>query len=516
MLAALLTEQTLPILFWLSSTLLTGVVGYLLFMAQRGRDFVVGALGALVSAGGLVVYQTANAYTGVGIDEAALFHLQLGWTGLTQQLLAPLLLLAGMVALAIGILGWVAWRGYRRRAALPLSDKRRSSAWMCLGVAGTLVLNPALLQAAAMGEAFINRDTYRKELLEAVVPFEHQQSTHTNPLSLVFIYAEGLERAFISDPQFFDLTPNLRQLAAEAIDISGVRQAPFTGWTIAGQAASQCGYPALHGQNTFETLLGKRAPCLTDILSQWGYRQTYMNGSNLEFAGKGSFWEAHGVARRLDGDAVKDLAGRPDAPSSDWGPFDDVLMDAAKAELDLLGQEKGPFSLTLLTLDTHAPHGHPTPSCNPRPAPGLSSEQRLRLAVACSDRLLGDFITHVREKMGDEVVIALVSDHLQPKSNALESALNSTAQRDNLVLFWIPGEEGRRIHRDASSFDLLPTLMTALKKPTQAAHLGRNLLDPTTPTLTEAMGKAGMDLRLRSVFIMDTDGQWAFEPESPQ
>ena len=467
----------------------------------------------MLSAGGLIVYKASDAYTGVGIDEAALYHLQMGWTGVTQQLLAPLLLLAGMVSLAALVLSWVCWRGYKRRESL--SAPAHSAAWMWAVWAGTLVLNPGLLQAAAMGEYFFNRDAYRKELLEAAVSFDTVKPGDAKPLSLVFIYGEGLERAFVSDPQFSDLTPNLRALAQDAVNISGVRQAPFTGWTIAGQAASQCGYPALHGQKTFGMFLGSRAPCLTDVLAGWGYRQTYMNGSNLEFAGKGSFWESHNVGRRLDGNAVKNLAGKPDAPSSDWGPYDDVLLEAARVEIEMLRKKEGPFSLTILTLDTHAPYGHPTPSCNPDPRKVVPEQDQLRQAVACSDRLLGAFIREVREKMGSEVVIALVSDHLQPQASSLAPVMQPEKVRDNLVLLWIPGVPGQNIHRKASSFDLFPTLLTALNKPTQAAHLGRNLLNPATLTLTESIGEEGMDTRLRSAFIIDSDGQWEFDPSNP-
>ncbi|EWH02805.1 hypothetical protein Q427_06560 [Halomonas sp. BC04] len=69
---------------------------------------------------------------------------------------------------------------------------------------------------------------------------------------------------------------------------------------MAGMIASQCGTPLmpaglLHDRQftPLETVV-PGVDCLGDLLSEQGYRLTYMGGASTAFAGKGLFYKDHG------------------------------------------------------------------------------------------------------------------------------------------------------------------------------------------------------------------------------
>lgn len=499
--------EWLPVLAWTSAGLTATLLAWLLGRARRPAGAAGAGLAALASIAGLTLYWVANDYTGEGFNEAAWFHLALGWRGLTSQLLGPFVFLAGLLALALALLGWLAVRGVRRRAG---EIGRHGRGW-AVATAGLLMLasNPGLLQAGAMAWDGLNRAPYQADLERLSVPVA-PPARPAKPRSLVLIYAESLELAFLEDPAYARFTPRLRALLREGLLIQGVGQAPLSSWTIAGQVASQCGFPALGGADTARKPSSSRPRCLTDVLAGQGYRLTYMNGASLEFGGKDLFWKSHGVERALGTGQVLRLAGKPEAPRSAWGAHDQELFLAAMAELQALGRQGDPFALILLTLDTHTP-ALPSPDCPPAPGDAPPGQAEALRALACADLMLSGFIRKARQVAGPDAVVALVSDHLRPRADDLGRAQPATNQAHNLVALWGPGLGPGVIARRGTTFDLFPTLLGALGFPTPAAHLGRDLRDPATPTLVEALGERGFYARVRSAYRRGEDGYWEME-----
>lgn len=428
----------------------------------------------LVGGGG---WALAHHYTGEGVNLAALFHIQAGLAGLKLAIAGPIVGLAVVLLLVCASLGRMFWR--RRHA--PRANGTRARVGRVLLLASTLVLlaSPGWIQVGWwLGQA-AGAQQARQALAE-------QAGTDISPRqarrSMVHLYLEGLDSGLFTQERM----PRLTALAREGTRIRGVRQVEFTGWTLAGQVASMCGYPPLRQTSGMTHCVGQR-------LAAAGYQQSYLNGSALRFAGKGTFWNREGYQRVLGDVDLRDLAGRPKAPLSGWGVYDDTLLMAAHAELARLRATGQPFGLTALTLDTHDPYNL-SPACADLPQNDLGA------AATCTDRLVGEFVERLR-KEDPTLIIVLQSDHLSFDMKRTLALVGPAAHRDNLVLAWGPGLLNGTVDRQGTMFDLAPTLLTLTGQPTRRLNLGHNLLDPGSRTLAETRGLDWMNQQMGRLLL---------------
>ena len=498
-------ETLLPFLLVTSLVGCLGLLAFLLGRVSSKKHFLVASLALALALTLNLFYGVANHYTGVGINEAALFQIGKGIDGLTRELLMPLFFLLGMILVGFGGLLGLAWLRMAKRKTTARKPQHRAF----VGVLALAILpSPGLLQPVNLAKAALNQDQYRADLEAFSVEVKGEPlKTAPRIKKVVTVYAEGLERAFLEKDRFPGLTPNLNRLRQSALDIGGVRQAPFTGWTIAGQVATQCGVVVENGQNG-EGLDGHT--CLGDLLQEHGFSLSYLNASHLSFAGKGDFWKAHGYTRLVGHQGISDLAGQPEAPKSEWGPYDDTLFMAARKEYQRLEKAGQPFALTILTVDTHANKGYPTPACAKTPHPYRGKpegESELLKAVHCSDRLIGAFIETLLAQKDPELLIILISDHVQPKSNDAMAFLPRNADRENLFLMWGSERPAGVVNRKASPFDVYPTIADAAGLSVTRAGLGRSLLQPA-PTAVEHFGSQAFFDRIQSAYTLSADGFW--------
>ena len=194
--------------------------------------------------------------------------------------------------------------------------------------------------------------------------------------NLVFVIAESLEASFGNAELLGeDMTPTLTALEREAMRFTNMIQLPSASWTMGGIVASQCGLPlvlpsvfdhaAKHNRgphdpvNTLTGAIERLLPdeeCLGDILERHGYRNVYIGSAPLAFAGKGSFLATHGYAEQYGWDELRSELPDPDA-SGYWGLYDEDMLELAWRRLATLAQGPEPFSLMLLTVDTHDVRG---------------------------------------------------------------------------------------------------------------------------------------------------------------
>lgn len=479
-------------LFWISFPLLLLLATHIAKggYTRKQTALLGGAFG--FSLFGMLGYLIADHYTGVGINDAAFFQLHHGMTGLRADMWVPLAALLSVVLLSfLGIL----YIGWRRG-----STKSRKPA-LLLGAACVL-LNPGFVQMGAlMGYAW-EQARYVKDTMEgAQAPSSEPEGFRNNPRSMVHIYAEGLERLFLDETLFPGLTPNLNALRKEALEIRGIGQVTMTGWTAAGLIASQCGFPSMDGGTLIMGTL--KHPCMPHLLKPANYQMTYLNGGTLEFTGKGAFWTSMGYNNVYGLHDINRLAGTPKAPMSWWGAYDDALFTAAWNEYEDLRKEPRPFVLTLLTVDTHAPHGLPTPQCKDLPTYPMAKQWPMLDQVHCADHLLGAFIRKVRAESGGEVLIVLQSDHLQTPRADVYPKLSGEQDRDNLFLAWGEGVVPQRVQRKATSFDVGPTILGLLGRNPGALNLGRDLM-ATEQTLMETHGRDWVEARMRAAMAIDS------------
>ncbi len=281
--------------------------------------------------------------------------------------------------------------------------------------------------------------------------------------NLVLIYLESLERLYLDGNVFKDLAPHTNRLLEDGFSFTNIHQVPGTGWTMAGMVASQCGTPLLYdnglasGNNIMPNGFLGRAVCLSDVLKKASYRQVYLGGASIRFAGKGSFLRTHGY------DEVKgldELEGRlaDKGYRTGWGLYDDSLFKIAADEYDRLARLGRPFNLTLLTLDTHHPDGHASRSC----APYKYLDNTMLDAVHCTDQLLYRFIDRIsRNPAFKDTTVVLMSDHLAMR-NVAWSLYPKDYQRRVFFSILNGGKRGIS-NRDGTHMDIAPTILDALR-----------------------------------------------------
>jgi hypothetical protein len=292
--------------------------------------------------------------------------------------------------------------------------------------------------------------------------------------NVVLIYAESLEATFLDRRRFPEILPNVRGYLSEGLWFPDLRQYPGTGWSIAGMVSSQCGVPLLSRSpqnqilasvdDPFDTL-----PCLAEILRADGYQTVYMEGGLLSFAGKGRFMSSNGFDVVLGGKNFISLV--PKSYANAWGIYDDSLFDFGRSAFDKLAAGGKPFLLSLATLGTHHPFGHPSPSCARHP----TTKDSMLNAVYCADQDIAQLIGHIRKSpAGRNTVIVLLSDHLAMRNTASKTL--DSGPRRNLFAILNSGQSPRQIKKRGTHFDIAPTILEAIGYQPQVMGFGQSLL----------------------------------------
>lgn len=466
----------------LQSSLLLMALGWGLWKQVRPQGgsahiFLVAAilLGLWLSA----LYLVADHFTGKGIDEATVFHLR---EAINPIVIVQFWEIALLAALLLGLSLWLIARSVQRsRVKAVLGWK----GWFaCFSVFVGLWINPAVADIRYMG--YFMYQNRGPNLLGFDLEAQEDGVKPVRPRSFIYIYLEGMDRAFFEEDKFLGLMPELNKIMKEGVSIRGLKQAPLTGWTMAGLVSSQCGLPLARAATTPTNLLRNgKVFCVGDILKEHGYHLSFMGGADLTFAGKGDFYRLHGFDEVFGGPELDALAGR-NLNRSKWGVYDDDLLELAYEKIQDLSENKEKFGLFLLTVDTHPPHGHESAACR-----GLrygSGESGVLNAALCTDRLVSRFIQRIleNERLRD-VTIIVSSDHLMMANDA--GLPTDEVGRTNTFFFLNAAvEDLPSIERGASILDVAPTMLHLIGFEATTLGFGRNLYRPE-PTLSEKYGQ---------------------------
>lgn len=444
-------------------------LGALAALPRSRREFIVALSFAFLACGLAASYEISDHFTGEGITWAVLAHLGYGIRFGELGVVRFPWLGATVIASLIGFAAFCVLCWYRMRTRA--QPRRHLTRWLLapLGMA-LLSASPAaqdlwLLYRTSGAAGFaLNAD-----LEWEVGPIRDKARP------LVYIYVESLERTFLNQKIFPNVAPHLANLEREFLSFRGIKTAPFMNWTVAGMAASQCGMPmaplarSIHGYQP-------GASCIGDLLADHGYALAYIGGADLDFAGKGRFYQAHGFSRVLGFNELK-------ADSSDhsiWGVYDDVVFERAKSEFIHLASSGLPFGLFVLTTTTHPPGGYPSPAC--RTLPGF--ENTMLEAVRCSDRQVFEFVHWLRENGPQDLILIIGSDHLHVAGDVQE-VLRTGPRRENTLI--VLGYGSGVVDRVSTMVDVAPTVAYLLGFDARSIGLGRNLL-LNAPTLAEKYG----------------------------
>ena len=456
------------------------------------RSVPIRRLGVVLGASSFLLtlfYHVSDTFTGDGITEATVFHLIYGLDGLDFGVYIVPAMLTAVAIFVLALLIAFLWRkaaSVRRKPRMVLLEMTL----LCSGGLFSVGVHPSVLQSASIAQALFAQGQ-AKVLDEEMQVANIEFPTEKKKKSLVYLYVESFERTFLNDLLYKELAPGMKELESRAISFGGIGQAPMTEWTIAGMVASQCGIPLAVFRSQRNDLSDIKAfvpgaTCMGDILSASGYHTTYIGGADLQFAGKGNFYESHGFSEII---GLKEIQAEHNnsLPLSKWGVFDDALFETAYSKLVRLASEDEPFALFILTLDTHPPLGHVTPGCEDVIYRDGSS--KLLNAVKCADRLVPEFVSKIMElESNHEIVVVVASDHLQMNNDASEELERNQAARENLLLVLNSGMEPQHIRRTATTLDVAPTVLHLLGWEIEKFALGRNLL-MQGPTLAEKYGE---------------------------
>ena len=304
--------------------------------------------------------------------------------------------------------------------------------------------------------------------------------TEVRKRNLILIYVESLEETYSNRALFGDdLLAPLRAVGGQSLP--AYQQMPGATWTIAAMVATQCGVPlTVYTQDDVRREGDERAflagaTCLGDILQSRGYRNVFLGGAPLSFAGKGAFLRDHGYQVRYGKDEWLAAGARPPGKENPdlggWGMFDEVLLARAREQLETLHASGQPFNLTVLTLDTHNPNGYPSPSCRPDPTDrGYVDFERI---VACTSRHVAEFARFVRDNgYLKDTTLVILGDHLAV-GNPLDAKLRSVPEHERRVFnLFLGAEPFPKQTAPVLSFDMFPTLLEATGMRSEDGRLG--------------------------------------------
>lgn len=306
-------------------------------------------------------------------------------------------------------------------------------------------------------------------------------AAHPGPQArnLVMVYLESIGTPLIEHPRWPGLMPHLARLQREHALLPHLEASAFI--TIEGLVNSQCGslLPFQRDSDSYASGEGlfERMTCLGDVLARAGYRQSYLGGAGMGFAGKGAFLSTHGYDRLL-GYEHWSLLGMEARPGT-WGLSDAELFEQALLELDRLRAEPGLHQLTLLTIGTHLP-GFVYEECAAYALPG--GHDPFLQSLHCTDQLLGRFVDALQARgVFEDTVLVITADHHVFPNPDMRRLFGDTAVEERRLPLIVLGPDPLppAAQARAASFDLAPTLLDLLDVRHDARFaLGRSLLRP--------------------------------------
>ncbi|MGM9947058.1 LTA synthase family protein [Floccifex sp.] len=303
----------------------------------------------------------------------------------------------------------------------------------------------------------------------------HYQEVKVTPpekkMNLIHIYLESMESTYALKKEGGDsnqeLLPFLTKLTKNNLSFSqnekigGGKVLKGTGWTTGGLVGSECGIPLLFPLNhpfcKEKIPFLKNVTSLGDILEKEGYHQVFMIGSNASFGGRRSFYQQHGYFEIKDILALKKEKKLDKNYHEFWGFEDDKLFGFAKEEVLKLSKENHPFHFSMLTVDTHHPYGYQGKTC----------EQKFKESVSNSiyhtDCLLKEFMDWCsKQDFYENTVFVIQGDHTSMAAEYISHTYDSSFDRRIWNVFIHSQKETENRERNFSTFDLFPTILSAM------------------------------------------------------
>lgn len=334
--------------------------------------------------------------------------------------------------------------------------------------------------------------------------------------NLIYIFLESMETTYsdVDDGGAFDenVIPELTEIAQTNEDFSGADpklnggySLAGTTWTMGAMFAQTSGLPlnisiSVNDMDTQDSFF-PGVTTLGDILSDAGYTQTLLIGSEAQFGGRKLYFQEHGNYEMEDYSYAIENGLIPSDYKVWWGYEDQKLFEFAKEKLLQLSQGDEPFNLTMLTVDTHFEDGYVCEQCP------TEYDTQYSNVMACSSRQVGEFLKWIQQQdFYENTTIVISGDHPTMDSDYC-AEIDQEGNYDRRVFTAYINAAAYaqdQQERTYSTFDNFPTTLAALGVQIDGDRLGLGTnLFSGTKTLLEEFGnsKVNAELKKKSEFI---------------
>lgn len=318
--------------------------------------------------------------------------------------------------------------------------------------------------------------------------------------NLIYIFLESMETAYSDEDNGGafekDVIPELTEIAQENEEFSGKDNKlnggysmPGTTWTMGAMFAQTSGLPlkisiSANDMDTQDNFF----PGITtigDILSDAGYSQTLLLGSNATFGGRKLYFSEHGNYDIIDYNYAMEQGWLSTEEYPVWWGYDDQkLFEFAKNRLGELATQNEPFNLTMLTVDTHFEDGYVCDKCDDR----FGNNQYANV-MACSSKQVAEFVEWVQQQdFYENTTIVISGDHPTMDSDFCEDVDESYTRK--VYTAYINGGKSELSNaRNYTTMDAFPTTLAAIGVEIEGNRLGLGTnLFSSEQTLTERFG----------------------------
>lgn len=346
-------------------------------------------------------------------------------------------------------------------------------------------------------------DTYCVDPANTMITFPEQKR------NLIYIFLESMETTYADTenggafeenviPELTEIAQENEDFSGEVEKLNGAYASTGATWTMGAMFAHTSGLPlnVSIDENNMDTQEHFFPGIITlgDILSEEGYSQTLLIGSDATFGGRRLYFTDHGNYDIIDYPYAIENGMIPQDHYVWWGYEDYYLFDFAKEKLEELSDQGNPFNLTMLTVDTHFEDGYLCNKCTD----SYGADQYSNV-MACSSRQIGEFIQWIQQQdFYENTTVVLVGDHLTMDADYCEDISEEYERKTYVSYINAPVENRTDITREYATLDLFPTTLAALGAEIDGNRLGLGTnLFSSDQTLTERFGIDQIDKELR-------------------
>ena len=294
--------------------------------------------------------------------------------------------------------------------------------------------------------------------------------------NLIYIYVESLESTYFSTDlgggSKYNYIEPLNELTKDNINFSdtkkygGTTMVPGTTWTTGATVAQTTGLPlkVKFDFNNKNSDMLDDAYSLGDILSDNGYNQMYMIGSDKTFGNRDTYFINHGNYQIYDYSTAIEKKKIPESYKLWWGFEDSKLFEFAKEEIINLANEDKPFNFTMLTANTHHLDGYLEKDCKKK------FNSNYYNSIYCSANQVNEFVSWIQKQdFYDDTAVIIVGDHVSMQPNLYPNGTNRKAY--NLFIN-SPLEPINTTNRQFTNMDFFPTTLASLGVEIEGDRLG--------------------------------------------